>query len=82
MDRITIDAALSEQLADAAREIPLYDGEGRLLGVFRSEAYRRQLEDAVASCPVSDEELQRRRASTAPGRPLKDILADLERRAS
>jgi hypothetical protein len=81
MDRITIDADLSAQLTDAMQPVRVYDAQGRLLGVFRSEAYQRLLEKALAACPVSDEEL-RRRASRKGGRELKDILADLERRAS
>lgn len=81
MDRITIDADLSAQLADAMQPVQVFDAQGRLLGVFRSQAYQRLVEEALAACPVSNEELKRR-MGRGGGRPLKDILADLERRAS
>lgn len=82
MNHITIDADLAAKLADGAGPVQIYDEEGRLLGVFQSEGYRRLVEEALAACPVSDEELKRRRESRELGRSLKEILADLERRAS
>ena len=81
MNQITIDADLAAKLADAKQPVEVYDQQGRLLGVFKSEAYRQFVEEALAACPVSAEELKRRMGQKG-GRPLKDILADLERRAS
>ncbi len=81
MAQITVDADLAAKLADILEPIIVCDGYGRPIGVFKSEAYRRLVDEALAACPVSEEEL-RRRKGRMQGRPLKEILADLERRAS
>ncbi len=82
MNSITIDAGLAAKLADAKQAVELYDEQGRLLGVFKSEAYWREHEKAVAACPTSQEEIRRRSAQKGGGRSLKEILDDLNRRAS
>ena len=77
---VTIGSDLARTLADAPRPVYVRDEQGRLLGIFRSELYQQLREEALAACPASEEELKRR-AARWEGRPLADILEDLERRA-
>jgi hypothetical protein len=80
MNEITVDADLAAKLVDATQPVEFRDEQGRLLGVFKSEAYWREFEKAVAACPVTEEELDRRSARKG-GRTLKEIMDDLNRQA-
>jgi hypothetical protein len=74
MTQITLDQATAERLRQADVTIRLVDASGNFIGHF------------VPSTPpppeseISDEEIQRR-IQKGGGRPLKDILADLEKRS-
>ena len=71
------DPGLLSQLA-AGDSVELKDPSGQLLGVFIPEGLGK-LPPGVKS-PFSDEEMARRRAEQRTGRPLADILRDLEAR--
>ncbi len=80
MDGITIDADLAAKLADSTQPVEFFDEKGQSIGVFKSQAYWREYEKAVAACPVTEEELDRRSARKG-GRSLKEIMDDLNRQA-
>ncbi|HEX6984061.1 MAG TPA: hypothetical protein VF170_01735 [Planctomycetaceae bacterium] len=80
MVSVTIGSDLARKFADATGPVYVYDEQGRMLGIFRSELYQQLREEALAACPASEDELKRR-AARWEGRPLADILEDLERRA-
>lgn len=82
MNRITIDGELASKLADAPQAVEICDPAGRCLGLFKSNAYWRQYEHALATCPMTDDELRRRSSETRSGRTLDEILRDLRKRAS
>ena len=71
------DPALLSQLA-AGEEVELKDPTGRVLGVFIPQG-EGEPPPGVKS-PFSDEELEARRKRSQTGRPLADILRDLQAR--
>jgi hypothetical protein len=74
---ITInDPALSQAMAAAVGWIDVKDASGRFLGRFVA-GHDGKLPPGVTS-PFSEEEMERRRKDATPGRPLKDILRDLQ----
>jgi len=70
MIRIVVDESLKKQLLRADDTCEIVDAAGNKLGSFTPEF--------VYDCPFSEEELQQAEQEEG-GRPLKDILADLER---
>lgn len=75
---ITItDPALLAQLRQAADVVELRDPDGNVIGTFAVEGLGK-LPPGVKS-PFSREEMEERR-KVRTGRPLKDILRDLEAR--
>jgi hypothetical protein len=77
MSIVITDKAILEQLTQASGILEVRDTDGNLLGTF-APPYGR-LPPAVRS-PFSDDEVERRRKET-DGRPLAEIIADLERHA-
>jgi hypothetical protein len=76
---ITItDPVLLAQLRQADGSVELKDPEGNVLGLFAVDGLGR-LPPGVKS-PFTREEMEERRARNRTGRPLKDILRDLEER--
>lgn len=75
MTKIVLDAQTRAQLHDLKEPLEIVDEAGRLLGLFTPMVERARLEPRI-----SDEEIQRRRQQRT-GRPLTDILGDLEKRA-
>lgn len=76
---ITItDPALIAQLRQAGSTVELKDPEGNVLGTFAVEGLGK-LPPGVKS-PFTREEMEERRQKHRSGRPLKDILRDLEAR--
>ena len=77
MVRLTIDTDTQTKLRDLKERLQLCDETGRVLGYFQpvvdSSLYER------VESPTSTEELLRR-SQEEGGRPLADILADLEER--
>jgi hypothetical protein len=74
---ITItDPNLLAQLRQAGDVVELKDPDGKVLGRFNAEG-RGKLPPGVVS-PFTREEMEERRRTQRSGRPLKDILRDLE----
>ncbi|MGD9636776.1 MAG: hypothetical protein AB7G28_24220 [Pirellulales bacterium] len=73
MIRIVIDNALKSEFLRAQESCEVVDSAGNSLGRFTPTYAGRE-------CPYTDEEL-RRIEEKGGGRPLKDILRDLENRA-
>lgn len=77
MSVVVTDPALLAQLA-AGDEVELTDPSGRRLGVFVPDGLGK-LPPGVQS-PFTDEEMAERRKGPKAGRPLADILRDLQAR--
>ncbi|MCG8584708.1 MAG: hypothetical protein MI757_08365 [Pirellulales bacterium] len=77
MVRVTIDDVLRSKLGNLDSPFEFCDESGRVVGHFIPEQDR-SIYDGV-ECPVSNEELERI-FREEPGRPLDDILKDLETR--
>jgi hypothetical protein len=78
MSSIVVDPATVTRLSDVYHTVALTDSNGRVLGQFIpaiDPAKRQAMEP-----DISEEELERR-FRQGGGRPLKDILSDLEKRA-
>ncbi len=72
------DPALLGQLRTAHTGVELRDPDGNVLGTLTFEG-RGKLPPGVRS-PFTREEMEERRKNNRSGRPLKDILRDLEAR--
>ncbi len=77
MVRLTVDAETRAKLRDLSEQLELCDESGRLLGFFDPVDDPSVYEGVDSS--VSPEELDRR-SREERGRPLADILADLEKK--
>jgi len=77
MVRVTIDETFRAKLGNLDSPLELCDETGRVVGHFIPEQDR-SIYEGVES-PTSNEELERR-LREEPGRPLEDILRDLEGR--
>lgn len=69
------DPALIAELIRANKSVELHDPEGRVIGRFTPETFG-MLPPGVRS-PFSEKEMEERRKDQT-GRPLADILRDLE----
>jgi len=78
MTRMIIDAETTARFRDIHESTELYDESGNLVGYF-TPGIEKSLYESI-EIPVSDDELRRRQAKGG-GRPLADIIADLERRS-
>jgi hypothetical protein len=78
MTTLILDEALRAKLNRLEEQVDLRDESGRVVGHFLPEAtYRKLLYAAVeAACPLSAEELERRRQETG-GRTLAEIWKNL-----
>lgn len=74
MTRLVLDPATVAQICSSRQPIEVCDNTGTVVGVLVPAAVRSILEPQV-----SEDELQRREHQRG-GRPLADILADLEKR--
>ncbi|MBW3596606.1 MAG: hypothetical protein KY475_04955 [Planctomycetes bacterium] len=78
MDRIILDSALLANFGGLSDPVEVCDESGKRIGYFTPVAaldhYR------TAQPPISRDEIERRKRNLT-GRPLRDILADLEKRA-
>jgi hypothetical protein len=75
MDKLTVDRSLLEKLVKLNHGVELCDESGQTVGWFQPVAARLHYE-----CPLSDEQLDQIEKQGG-GRPLDDVLADLEKRA-
>jgi hypothetical protein len=78
MVKLTVDHETRAMLLDLNERLELCDESGRLLGYFNPVVDPSMYEGLDSQ--VSAEELERR-SREGGGRPLADILADLEKRA-
>lgn len=78
MSRIVADENLGQQLAKVRETVEICTPDGRVLGRFMPMPVAAT--GAMLEPQVSQEELDRR-ARDEGGRPLKEIWADLEKRA-
>lgn len=78
MSKVTVDPTMGEKLRRLTEQVELCDADGRTLGYF-TPTVDRSLYEGVDS-PIREDELQRR-INEGGGRPLADILRDLEKTA-
>jgi hypothetical protein len=78
MTRVTIDAATIARLKGLKDSLEICDESGMMLGYFHPFVSPPRGPDGKIISPISDQELEQRRQQRT-GRPLKDILADLEK---
>lgn len=79
MPKLTLDPQLQAKLQNLTTELELCDESGKTLGFFLPAQRHRELIYAWLNAQVSDEELEEARREGG-GRPLSQILADLEKR--
>jgi hypothetical protein len=79
MREITVEATLSDKLAQATAQTLLCDPEGRALGYFSPIPNRPKASDLQLDPPSTIEEIKERRKNRAGnfGRPLDEILKGL-----
>jgi hypothetical protein len=75
MSIVITDASLLQKLTQATSTLDFRDPQGNLLGTFAPP----QSKLPTTRSPFSDEEIERRRKEP-DGRPLADVLRDLENR--
>ena len=78
MTRVTIDATTMAKLYGLNDLLELCDETGKTLGYFQPIVSPPRGPDGKIISPISDEELERR-SEHRTGRPLKDILNDLQK---
>lgn len=78
MNKIVVDEELRKKLHNLTESLELCDEQGNVLGYVTPVVDYSLYEDAIPQ--ISEEELQRRESEEG-GRPLADILRDLETRA-
>jgi len=76
MRRIVVDASLPEKILQLTEPAELCDANGNVIGRYFPDLTSF---DRIEP-PISNAELRRRSEQEPGGRPLADILADLERR--
>ena len=76
MKRVVVDSATLAKLLDLCQSVDLCDESGRAIGRFRPAI----LDDPAMQPQISEEEIERR-MKLGGGRPLAEILVDLEKRA-
>ncbi|MCI0334637.1 MAG: hypothetical protein L0228_15580 [Planctomycetes bacterium] len=77
MTKLTVDPELRAKLGDFRDLVEFCDESGRVVGFFHPVAPTIQ---SRTNSPISDEEVERARGQRT-GRPLRDILVDLDRQA-
>jgi len=78
MNKVVVDEELRKKLHNLTESLELCDENGRVLG-YVTPAADKSLYNQVKS-PLSEEELQKRMQEQG-GRPLEEILRDLENKA-
>ena len=73
MTQILLDAKLARQLRSSANPLELCDPSGAVVGVFAP------VNQSKFAVPFTEDEIQKSKQAKG-GRPLADILADLEKR--
>lgn len=78
MTKITVNAETRTKLDGLEEVVEICDASGRTLGYFHPVPEPVDYKALIAQSPVSDEELEELRKQRT-GRPLKDILRDLNK---
>jgi|AP95_1055475.scaffolds.fasta_scaffold650859_1 hypothetical protein len=81
MVSLVVDGETRDRFLEVQKPIEVRDPLGRLIGVFTPEGESREeflARYVGAECPYTDEEIKD--AVKRPGRPLTEILRDLESR--
>ena len=78
MTKVVVDASFGAKFAGLTGPVEVCDESGRTIGCFQPVLSEGMSAKGVWS-PISDEEIERR-SQERSGRPLADILADLEKR--
>jgi hypothetical protein len=78
MITITVDRELRARLGDLAELVELLDEQGQIIGYVTPISSQRPLYEDLEVPTFTAEEVQRL-LNQPPGRPLADILADLEK---
>ena len=76
MTRLVVDQAIRAKLRNLEERLEMCDESGRVLGYFTPAVDQSMYQGVDA--PASEEELER--SEKESGRPLADILRDLEQR--
>jgi hypothetical protein len=79
MTKVTIDPAIRAKLCNLVEPLELMDEDGHLLGFFSPTGVEARSLYENVEIPFSNEEVQRLKTQP-PGRPLADILAELQSR--
>lgn len=75
MTKVVLDPSTRAQFHDLKKPLQFVDESGQLLGVFTPN-----VDPTLLGPQIGEEEVQRR-LNEGGGRPLEDILRDLEKRA-
>jgi hypothetical protein len=78
MSKLVLDPALRAKLNNLDSDVEVCDESGNTIGYFLSAEWHHELLYTWAKAQVTDEELEEARRQTG-GRPLEDILKDLEK---
>jgi hypothetical protein len=78
MTKVIVDASFGAKVTGLTGAVEVCDESGRTIGYFQPVLSGGLSAKGVRS-PISDEEIERR-SQERSGRPLADILADLEKR--
>ncbi len=78
MTKLVVDSTFCARLTDLQELVELCDESGRTLGYFHPAVPGGKTEGAKVQSPFTEEEI-RQRQQQRTGRPLKEILEDLER---
>jgi len=78
MTQIQIDSGLQQKLGGMAEPVALCDADGKVVGHYLPESEYKRMLYASFGLPLSDEEIERRRAQTG-GCSLQEIWKRLGR---
>ena len=78
MTKFVVDEVFGTRLKSLETAVEICDEAGRMIGYFQPVLSESPSGEGL-ECPIADEEIERRRQERG-GRPLADILADLEKR--
>lgn len=78
MPRVMLDEAMVEKLLRLQEPVEFCDGAGHILGVFHPRLdVGTQLPEGM-ECPLTEDELERRRRSAEPRSTTREVLRYLE----
>jgi hypothetical protein len=81
MTTITVTPELLKQLKGLAGPLEFRDAEGHFLGAFQPSGEQPTYEQLMATCPYTEDELREiDRQPRDVGRPLSEILEDLQKK--